>query len=211
MAEPVEWMAIGALVLSAAGVGVSAYSSYEQGKAQEEANKANARIAANQAAAQDAQAAEYERQAKLAAQKEGLEQLQGEQEAEKVMRQRAQAIGSAYANAAGNGLLVSGSETDTFAGVLKSQTIEDMADINTIKANTAMAVWSREEEARGYLFAADQARYGVSNSLISSSSYASQARAAGRAGVTSAIGTSMSGVGQIGMGAYNVWGKNSKS
>ena len=208
--EPVEWMALGALVLSATGVGVSAYSSYQQGQAQKEANRAQAEIAANQAKAQEAQAAEYERQAKLAAEKEGIEQIQGEQEAERRARQRAAEVGATYAAAAGNGLLVSGSETDTFANVLKSQEVEAQADINTIKANTAMAVWSREEEARGYLFAADQARYGVSNSLISSKSYMAQGAAAGRAGTTSAIGTSLSGAGSVGMGAYTVWGKNGK-
>ena len=208
--EPVEWMALGALVLSATGVGVSAYSSYQQGQAQKEANRAQAEIAANQAKAQEAQAAEYERQAQLAAEKEGIEQIQGEQEAERRARQRAAEVGATYAAAAGNGLLVSGSETDTFANVLKSQEVEAQADINTIKANTAMAVWSREEEARGYLFAADQARYGVSNSLISSKSYMAQGAAAGRAGTTSAIGTSLSGAGSVGMGAYTVWGKNGK-
>lgn len=208
--EPVEWMALGALVLSATGAGVSAYSSYQQGQAQKEANRAQAEIAANQAKAQEAQAAEYERQAKLAAEKEGIEQIQGEQEAERRARQRAAEVGATYAAAAGNGLLVSGSETDTFANVLKSQEVEAQADINTIKANTAMAVWSREEEARGYLFAADQARYGVSNSLISSKSYMAQGAAAGRAGTMSAIGTSLSGAGSVGMGAYTVWGKNGK-
>lgn len=186
------------------GIGMTAYSTYQQGVAQKEANEANAKIAANQAAAQEAQAAEYERQAALEKEKAGLDQLQGEQEAANRMRQRAAQIGSTYATAAGNGLLVSGSETDTFANVLKSQNVEDMADINTIKANTAMQVWSREEEARSMLFAADQARYGVSNSLISSSNYRSQAKSAYNNGILSAAGGALTSIGSAGVAGHGL-------
>ena len=201
--------AIAGWTAAIAGIGLSAYSTYRQGVAQKEANEANAQIAANQAAAQEAQAAEYERLAAIEAQKEGIEQLQGEQEAAKRSRQLAAEIGSTYATAAGNGLLVSGSESDTFANVLKAQETEAAADIGTIKANTAMNVWSREEAARNYLFSADQARYGVSNSLISSSSYSSQAKSAYSNGITSAAGSVLTSGATTGVSLYN-FNKNIK-
>lgn len=186
------------------GIGLTAYSTYQQGVAQKEANKANAEIAANQARAQELQAQEYERKAALEKEQAGLVQLQGEQEAAKRARQRAIEVGSTYATAAGNGLLVSGSDSDTFANVLKSQEIEARADINTIKANTAMEVWSREEEARSYLFGADQARYGVSNSLISSSNYRSQAKSAYNNGMLSAAGGALSSLGSAGVAGHGM-------
>jgi len=102
--------------------------------------------------------------------------------------------------AAGNGLLVSGSETDTFANVLKSQEQEAQADIQTIKANTALNVWSREEQARSYLVAAQQSRYGATSSLLSSSNYSKQAKYAYNNGVTSAAGSALSGIGSAAVG-----------
>ncbi len=183
------------------GIALSTYSTYQQGVAQGKANEASAKIAANQAAAQEAQAQEYERQAALQKEQEGLDQIQGEQEAAKRARARAAEVGSTYAAAAGNGLLVSGSETDTFANVLKSQEQEAQADIQTIRANTALGVWSREEQARSYLVAAQQSRYGVTGSLLSSSSYASQARYARSNGITSAAGSALSGVATTAIGA----------
>lgn len=182
------------------GLALSAYSTYQQGVAQKETNEANAQIAANQAAAQEAQAQEYERQAALEKEQEGIEQLQGEQEAAKRARARAAEVGATYAAAAGNGLLVSGSETDTFANVLKSQEQEAQADIQTIRANTALSVWSREEQARSYLVAAQQSRYGVTSSLLSSSNYSKQAKYAYGNGITSATGSALSGIGSTAIG-----------
>ena len=177
------------------GIAYSAYSTYQQGVAQKEANEANAQIAANQAAAQEAQAQEYERQAALEKEQAGIAQIQGEQEAAKRARARASEVGSTYAAAAG-----SGSETDTFANVLKSQEQEAQADIQTIKANTALNVWSREEQARSYLVAAQQSRYGVTSSLLSSSNYSKQAKYAYGNGVTSAAGSALSGIGSAAVG-----------
>ena len=149
---------------------------------------------------QEAQAQEYERQAALEKDQAGIAQIQGEQEAAKRARARASEVGSTYAAAAGNGLLVSGSETDTFANVLKSQEQEAQADIQTIKANTALNVWSREEQARSYLVAAQQSRYGVTSSLLSSSNYSKQAKYAYSSGVTSAAGSALSGIGSAAVG-----------
>ena len=197
-------LAVASLAMTAVGAGVSAYSSYQSGKEAKRQAEAEAELARQQAAAQEAQAAEYERQAAIENQKAGIEQLQGEQEAAAKMRQRAAQIGLAYATAAGNGILVSGSETDSFANILKSQNIEDMADINTIKANTAMAVWSREEEAQSLMFAADQSRAGARSSLFSANEYARQGKSAYRAGATSAIGSLFSGAGSTGKSAYDM-------
>lgn len=200
-------MAYASVAAMAVGTAVTAYSSYQAGKEAKRQGEAEAELARQQAAAQEAQAAEYERQAAIEKQKAGIEQLQGEQEAAAKMRQRAAQIGSTYATAAGNGILVSGSETDTFANVLKSQNIEDTADINTIKANTAMAVWSREEDARSLMFAAGQSRAGAQSSLFSSNEYARQGKSAYKAGVTSAIGSLISGSGSTGATAYNMFKK----
>jgi len=190
--------------IAVTGIALTAYSMYQQGVAQSEANAANAQIAANQAAAQEAQAQEYERQAALEREQEGIEQIQGEQEAAKRARARAAEVGSTYAAAAGNGLLVSGSETDTFANVLKSQEQEAQADIQTIKANTALNVWSREQQAQSYLVAAQQARYGVTSSLLSSSNYSSQSKYSYNNGITSAAGSALSGVASTAIGANSL-------
>lgn len=200
-------LAVASLVMMATGAAVSAYSSYQSGKEAERQADAQAELARQQAAAQEAQAAEYERQAAIEKEKAGLEQLQGEQEAANRMRQRAAQIGSTYATAAGNGLLISGSETDTFANILKSQTIEDTADVNTIKANTAMNVWSREESARSLMFSADQSRAGAQSSLFTANEYSRQGKAAYKAGVTSAAGALISGGGSTGAAGYTMFKK----
>lgn len=200
-------LAIASLVTAAVGAHVATYANYRQGKeAQRQAN-AQAELAARQAEAQQAQAAEYERQAKIESQKAGIEQLQGEQEAERIMRQRAQDIGSAYANAAGNGILVSGSETDTFANILKSQIQESQADIDTIRANTAMNVWSREESSRSLLFSAEQSRRAASDSLFTAEEYRRQGKSAKKAGTLSAIGSYISGGAYTGQSAYTTFGR----
>lgn len=220
--EPIEWIALGALVVSAAGAGYSAYSSYEQGKAQqremEAQAEAQAELARRQAAAQHAQAQEYERQAQVEVEKAGVDQLKGQMEAERRSRLFAAEVGSTYANAAGNGLLIDGSDTSTFANVLKSQNAEAQYDIGVIRANTAMDVWTRSESARNYLFAADQARRGASDSLFSSNEYLrsgyAQGANAAKAGTNAAIGTGISAVGQIGSGyvsAATTFGKSGQT
>ena len=199
-------LAVAGLVLTAAGATYSAVSSYQQGKAQqrelEAQADAQAELARRQAAAQEAQAQEYERQAQVEAEKAGVDQLKGQMEAERRSRLFAIEVGSAYANAAGNGLMIDGSDTSTFANVLKSQNAEAQYDIGVIRANTAMDVWTRSESARNYLFAADQARRGASDSLFSSNEYLrsgyAQGANAARAGTNAAIGTGLSAAGQIG-------------
>lgn len=191
------------LALTAAGGVYSAVSSYQQGKAarkeSEAQAKAQAELASRQAAAQEEQAQEYERQAAIERQGAGIEQLQGEQEADRRNRARALEIGAAYANAAGNGVLVDAG--GSFGDILKATDQEAVEDLSIIRANTAMSVWGRNEAARSNLFQATQARRGAAGTLYSGrealrSGYA-QGRNAYRAGVNSAVGTGISASGQF--------------
>ena len=112
-----------------------------------------------------------------------------------------------YADAAANGLLVSGSEGDAFGNVLKTQVTESQADVETMRANTAMNVWSREEAARSNLFSARQSRSAAEDSLFSAREYRRQGRSAYRAGITSALGTYLSGGASTGASAYSMFGR----
>lgn len=204
MAISASSMAIGALVVSAIGAGVSAYSSYQSGQmAKENAEaqaEAQAALARSQAAAQQAQAAEYERQAKNEEIKAGQAQVQGEYEAERRSRERAMRIGSIYANAAGNGLLVD--QPGTFMDILQAENMAAEEDIAITKHNTALNVWALQEGARSQLFAASQARRGAGDSILTAnealrSGYA-QGSAAAFQGTTGAIGGSLSALGSLG-------------
>lgn len=139
------WATTAAVVADAAiiaGTAYSAYSSYEQGVAAEQAAKAQAEQYKAQAAILEQQALENDRQAKYENERAGIAQVQGELEAEKRSRLLAAEIGSLYAAYAGNGLLVDGGENDTFGAVLKSSVAEGQADISTIRDNAAINVWS---------------------------------------------------------------------
>lgn len=170
MAEPVEWVAIVSMIAMAVGSGVNAYSTYQQGKAQE--------------AAGERQAQELERQAKIADEQAEIAQLQGEREVEKRSRALAAEIGSIRANYAGNGLLVDAGEGDTIGKIEKSAAIEGFGDIATLEANKKMNVWGFQEQANSLRFNANEARIGGKN--------------ARRAGNLSAVGTALGGIGQVG-------------
>jgi len=156
---------VGACV-AAAGSIYAGVSSYQAGKAQQEA--ANEAAAAAQVQGQiqaeaarqqaEAQAAEYERQARMEQARAGIEQIQGEQEAEKRSRQLAASVGSLYANYAGNGLLVDGNPSDTLGAALRTEVAEGQADISTIRDNAAMNVWTRESNANSLLTSAGNTR-----------------------------------------------------
>ena len=108
-------------------------------------NKAAAKAANAQG---QAQANQYNQQAQIADIQASTAQLQGEQEASKRMRLMAQDVGSAYANYAGNGLSVDGrSYNDTIGDVVRSTKREGFTDINTIKDNAAMNVWTLQQTA----------------------------------------------------------------
>ena len=164
-----EAVVIAGMVATIAGAGYSAYSQHQQGKAANTAAKAAA--------------AESERQAQLENERAGLAQIQGEQEAERRSRQLAADLGATYANYAGNGLLVDGAGKDTLGSVLKTQVAEGQSDISTIRDNTALNVWTHQSNAASLLASA-------ANQRISG-------RNAAAAGTMSAIGTGISGLGQV--------------
>lgn len=163
----------------AVGAGVTAYSSYQQGKAAEQQAKA--------------EAAQQAYQAKLNEDRAAVAQLQGEQEAAKRSRAMAAEIGSQYANYAGNGLMVDGAGKDTLGDVLKTTVTEADADIKTIRDNTAMNIWTYKSNAAAQR-AAEQ------NSLIAGKN----ARTAGNIGMW---GSLLSGSSQVGMAGANYFKK----
>lgn len=120
---------------------------YVNQKAQAKTAKRNAKAAEAQAAAQ---AAAYAAQAKGSTLQAAIAQRQGEVEAEKRFRVMAQDIGSVYANASGNGLMVDGSGKDTVGDILKTTADEAEWDINTIRENAAMNVWTYLQQAKAH-------------------------------------------------------------
>ena len=223
-------LAIGGLAASAIGTGVGVYSTYmgaqsaaalQEAQAAEALRMAQAQsdLAAAQVAAYNAQAGEYARQASVEKKLAGADQIQGELEAEKRSRALAAEIGSTYANAAGNGVIVdSASPTDTFAAVLQNEAKEAAYDVSIIRDNTAMAVWQRGESARKLNFAAKQARAAAAQAAMSGQEYLrqgasayrmgmSQADATRSGGLLSALGLGMSGAGNLAVGGVTSYKK----
>lgn len=194
-------LAIASMATMAVGAGLSAYSSYQQGKEAEREAKAQAEIQRLQADAYSQQAADLERQARREEAKAGIAQIQAEQEAEKRSRLLAADIGSAYANFAGNGLLVDGGKNDTVGSVLTTTAAEASRDISTIKDNGRMNVWELQSNAQSLLTSAGTSRLSAEASLLGSKSSLKSGKYARRAGITSAIGSLVSGGASIGMGA----------
>lgn len=126
--------AITMATLAAVGGGVSAYSSYQQGKAEQQAA--------------EMQAEQYRQQAKLEQARAGQAQIAGEQEANKRALQLSQEIGSTYATFAGNGLELgtSGSVGDALRTTAKA----GGQDLSTIAYNTQMNVWGHLANAETY-------------------------------------------------------------
>ena len=208
-------LAIASLCLMAVGAGFSAYSSYQAGKqavsdakAQAEMQKLQAEQYAKQAEAYNTAAADSERLSKIELEKAGIAQIQAEQEAEKRSRALAADIGSVYASAAGNGLLVNGDGSDSFANVLKSTVEEAQMDFSTIKDNGRMNIWEHQSNAQSLLATAQQQRLSAQSAMIGSESSLLGAQAslqsgryARRAGTISAIGSLASGGASTGMSA----------
>lgn len=171
-----EIMLIAGMITAIAGGAYSAYSSHQQGKAQQAQAKAEAE--------------EMNRQAKLSEERAAIAQLQGEQEAEKRSRALAADIGSTYANWAGNGLLVDGAGNmkDSLTSVVNTQTAEAQADISTIRDNTAINIWEHQSNAAS-------ARASALNRQV----YGKNMK---RAGTNAAIATGIQTAGSlVGMGA----------
>jgi hypothetical protein len=165
--------AITGVVADAALVAASAYSAYSSAQM----SRANAKAAAQQqqiaaqqqrlqAEAQQAAAADLERQAANEQAKAGIAQMQAEQEAERRSRIMANDIGSAYANYAGNGLLVEGGDDDTFGRVLTTTVKEAEQDISTIKDNGRMSVWDYKSNAESLMVSARTQRLSSRSSLL---------------------------------------------
>ena len=215
------WMTIGAVVVDAAviaGTALSITSSYQQADAAADAARAQAQAQSQlyeaQAQAYAQQAAENRMLAKVENEKAGIAQLQGEREAETRSRALASEIGGIYAGFAGNGLLVDGSEEDTFANVLKSSVGEAQSDITTIKDNTAISVWDHQMNRRAYLANASILDTASKNAMISSYNALNvgetQAAAAKAGLTTNAVGKGLSAAGTLagmGISSYSLMAK----
>lgn len=172
MCDPISGTILGitGIVGSLVGGGLSAYGSYQQGRAANDQAKAEA----NQAL----------QQAKMEQSRGEMAQLQGELERNARSRQLAADIGSAYANYAGNGLLVDGGSKDTLGSILTTQVSEASRDLSIMRENTAMDVWGHQANAVQFR-----------NTAAARRAYGKNAK---RAGILSAIGT---GIGAIGSAA----------
>lgn len=165
-----ETLAVFAMAGDVVSGGIIAYASYEEGKEQ----KRQAYFLAN----------ETRKQAKLEQERANIAQIQGEQEAERRMRAYAQEVGSAYANAAGNGILIdSGSTGDTLGKTLDTSATFAAKDVSTIRDNTALTIWTHQEN-KGQL-------------LRSAKNYEKQGKAAYKAGILGATATGISTVGNV--------------
>ena len=215
------WMTLGAIVVDAAviaGTALSISSSSQQSDAAADAARAQAQAASQQYQAQAEayaqQAAENRMLAKVENEKAGIAQLQGEREAETRSRALASEIGGIYAGFAGNGLLVDGSEEDTFANVLKSSVGEAQHDISTIRDNTAISVWDHQMNRRAYLANASILDTASRNAMISSYdalNVGETQAAAAKAGLTTnAVGKGLSAAGTLagmGISSYSLMAK----
>lgn len=195
-----------AMAAEAIGGGLAAYSSYEQGKQAERQAKSEAEIQMMQAQAHNLQAADLERQAQNENAKAGIAQIQAEQEAERRSRLLAADIGSAYANFAGNGLLVDGGKNDTFGSILTTTAAEASRDISTIRDNGRMNVWEHQSNARSLMTSAQTSRMSAEASLLGAKSSLKSGKYARRAGVTSAVGQLFSTTGIVAKDAYRMFG-----
>lgn len=180
MGDPFSWLVFGTMVVGAVTSGVAQYQSAEATKKSAEA----------QQTAAEAQAQENERQAQLENERAGIAQIQGEQEAAKRSRTLAADIGSLYADAAGNGLLVDGGlgTKDTLGSVLTTTVAESQQDISTIRDNTAISVWEHQSNANSLRASAGNARISGLNALASGKAQASAAK-------VGAVGSTIQGVG----------------
>ena len=176
------------------------------------------------------------RQGEIAQEKANIEQIKGEREAARRSRLLAQEIGEQYAQFAGNGFAVDAGPQDTFGAIIRSSTAEGQADISTILDNAKMNQWTFEEEKRtqqrnsanslqganNLVFksqsdqaSAQDARNAAALTLSNAQSAAADtlaygraaARAARKSGRRGAWGSIFGGIGQLGWGSYQVWGK----
>ena len=182
----------GGLAAMAAGAGVSIWSGYQandaaKSAAQKQMDATNAAANAQRMAA-EAQAQQLRDQAELAGlqasiedKKAGVAQEQGQIERQRRMIQLAADIGNAYAEYAGNGLLVDGGD-DSLGHLLTANVREAAQDVGIIKSNEENAVWE----------------HGMNKSmaLLTQKSYEGQAASALTVGQAGAYSTLLSGEAQ---------------
>jgi hypothetical protein len=172
-----EVLAVTSLVATAASGGLQAYASYQEGKELQ-----------RQA---EFQAEEARKQAKLEQDRANIAQLQGEQETARRMRAYSQEVGSVYANAAGNGILIdSGSAGDTLGKALDTSAISAAEDVSTIRDNTALTIWTHQANK--------------SQLLRSAENYKKQGKAAYRSGILGATAIGIGTVGKVAKGAVAI-------
>ena len=155
--------------------GMSIYSGYqansaarESARMQESASEAAANAQRMAAAAQAQQLNDQAELANLQAdiehKKSAQAQEQGEMEAARRSRLLAYDIGNAYAQWAGNGLLVDTSN-DSLGELLTNNAREAGQDIGIIKTNTANAVWEHEMNRTSALMSAASLRSQAGSAL----------------------------------------------
>ena len=176
------------------------------------------------------------KQGEIAQEKANIEQVKGEREAARRSRLLAQEIGQQYAQFAGNGFAVDANPNDTFGAIIRSSTTEGQADISTILDNARMNQWTFEEEKRTMQRNAANSLQGANNYVFKAQSDVANAQDARRAAATTmanardaardtmnygfaaasaarsagkraAWGSILGGIGQLGWGGYQVWGK----
>ena len=185
-------LAITGIVAMIVGAGVSIYSGYQANAAartaaQKQMDATNAAANAQRMAA-EAQAQQLRDQAELAGlqasiedKKAGVEQERGQIERQRRMVQLAADIGNAYAEYAGNGLLVDNGN-DSLGQLLTANTREAAQDIGIMKSNEENAVWEHSMNK--------------SMALLTQKSYEGQANAARTVGDAGAYSTLLSGEAQ---------------
>ena len=179
------WATAAAVVVDAAIVAagtLTAVNQYQQG--QEQKRQANF------------QANEARKQAQLEQERANIAQIQGEQEVDRRMRAYSQEVGSVYANAAGNGILIdSGSTGDTLGKALDTSATFAAKDVSTIRDNTALSIWTHTTN-EGQL-------------MRSAANYRKSGKAAYKAGILGATAAGFKTVGALGTSFIAGGGLNS--
>lgn len=133
------------------------------------------------------QATEALKQAELEKSRSIVAQQQGEQEAARRMRAYSKEVGSIYAAAASNGMLVdSGSAGDTLGAMLDTSSKFAAQDVSTIHDNTKLTMWTHEANRKQLLRSAEN--------------YIKTGKAKYKAGILGATAEGLKTVGSLGMG-----------
>lgn len=133
------------------------------------------------------QASEALKQAELEKSRSIIAQQQGEQEEARRMRAYTQEVGSIYAAAAGNGMLIdSGTAGDTLGRMLDTSSKFAAQDVSTIHDNTKLTMWTHDENRKQLLRSAEN--------------YIKTGKAKYKAGILGATVEGVKTVGSLGLG-----------